>query len=237
MLRFLVICIMALWSGCACETVEGSAVKTSGLYALVEAEATGDGQLTTKMTLTMGPTSLTYISLAADESLVATVGVQTKAMVKRTLFGATWYEAKFSGDSADLPIKVALNRPSDVGAPSSSGTLPGPFAILSPAAGTTFSRAAQGGLNLNWEAPSAGDVVEVTASGSCIDSVSAIRTSPGASDANVPRFTARSGHETETCNVELTVTKLREGTVDPAFGKGGAFHARVIRKLTVASTP
>jgi hypothetical protein len=237
MLRACVLCVMALWSGCACETVEGGVVKTAGLYALLEAEATGDGQLTTRATLKMSPTSLTYVSLAEGDTLVATVGVQSKTMARRTLFGATWYEVTSSGDSAELPVKIALDRPADVSAPSSSVTLPAPFSITAPAAMTAFSRANQGEVNVAWDAPTRGDAVDVEASGSCIETVSAFRTGAGAADANVPRLRARSGSEAATCEVQVTVTKTRDGSVDPAYGKGGVFHARVIRKLTVVSTP
>lgn len=236
MKRLSVLCIMAMWSGCACETVDAGSIKTSGLYAKLEADALGDGSLTVKSTLTMGPGSLTYVQLAEGDTLVAKVGTVAKSMNRRTLLGSTWYEAVFPTDAAESPLSIALTRPADVSAPESTNTLPPRFDLTAPAEGTRFSRAMLNGFNVSWD-PVTADEVRVSARGSCIESVPEQLVTGSSAVAQVPRFVARSGSEPDICDVVVTVTRFRKGRVDPAYGKGGDFEARVTRKLTVSSAP
>jgi hypothetical protein len=50
-------------------------------------------------------------------------------------------------------------------------------------------------------------------------------------------FVGSSGNEGKACPVVITLVRTRSGTVDPAYGKGGAFKATVTRTLTINSTP
>lgn len=236
MKRLSVMCIMAMCSGSACETVAGGSVQTSGLYAKLEAEAVGDGKLVVKATLTMGPSSLTYVSLAPGETLVAKAGAVAKTMNRRTLLGTTWYETEFPSDAAETALSIALNRPDDTSALESTLTLPGPFTIATPAAGTRFSRALPDGFNVTWSPPTS-DELRVSARGSCIETVTDQPVAGSSTVADLPRFVAKSGSETAICDVQVSVVRFRKGRVDPAYGQGGDFEARVTRTLTVSSGP
>lgn len=236
MKRLSVGCLVAMVVGSACETVEAGSLRTSGLHARLEAEALGDGKLTVKATFTLGPGSLTSVQLAEGETLVAKVGVVSKSMNRRTLLGATWYEAEFPSDAAEAAISIALTRPADVSAPESTLTLPGPFTIGTPAAGTRFSRAMPNGFNVSWS-PATADALRLSASGSCIEPVADLPVAGNSTVAEVPRFVAKSGSEAALCDVQVTVVRFRKGRVDPAYGQGGDFEARVTRTLTVSSAP
>lgn len=223
---------VTLW-GCSCETVDSSGVKTSGLYADLEAEATGDGRTRLKASLKLGQGSLTFLELAEGDTLIASSGGTDRTMSRTSLFGATWYQADFSGDAADTAFNIALQRTADTSAPSSTVTLPPPFTVA--AASTEASRSG-GLLRVTWQPTGTGNGPRLSASGSCIESLSEIALDDtGVVD--LPPFRARQDENNTTCPVTITLERRREGSVDPAYGKGGAFVAKVSRKLTVSSTP
>jgi hypothetical protein len=143
--------------------------------------------------------------------------------------------ADFTADAADTAFSIALQRTSDTSAPSSTVTLPAPFSFVAPAASTQVPRSGSG-LRVTWQLASSGDGMRISASGSCIESVSEVTIADsGAHD--FAAFRARQDENNTTCPVTITLERRREGTVDPAYGKGGAFVAKVSRKLTVSSMP
>ncbi len=223
-------------AGCTCETVDSGDIKTSGLYADLEADATGNGRTSLKATLTLGPGSLTYLRLEEGETLVATSGTTSKTMSRTSLFGATWYETEIAADAADTPFTIALTRVSDTSAPASTVTLPAPFTILAPTANQVVSRAG-GPLALTWQAAGSTDELRLGASGPCIESVPEAALTGDSGSHQLAAFQAKENEAATTCNVTLTLRRVRRGTVDPAYGKGGAFTARVMRQVTVSSTP
>lgn len=223
--------------GCTCETVSSADIKTSGLYADLEANADGDGHTTVKATLTLDVGSLTFLELSSGDSLTASSGSETRAMARKRLFGSTWYEADFSGDEANKPFSVNLTRTSDTSAPVSSVTLPAPLTFTAPMASQAFSRAAGARVGVAWTPSGLGDPMTVSASGSCIDSVSALDVTSDNGQYVLPAFTARQGEDSKSCSVVVTLTRRRSGSVDAAYGKGGTFVATVKRTITVTSDP
>ena len=221
-------------AGCTCESVKSNDIKTSGLYALLEASAPGTGRLEVKATLTLGPGSLTYLELASGDELTATVGSTARAMTRTASFGATWYEAAFDGDTAETPVKIELRRISDTSAPESAVTLPAPFALASPGANTVVSRATS--TPISWTGAGQGDPMHLSARGSCITSVDTDLSSDSGNYTLAP-LVAASGAPSDTCDVSIALVRSRLGRVDPAYGKGGAFKATVSRAVIVRSTP
>jgi hypothetical protein len=231
--RAVMISLALSLGGCACETVKSSDIKTSGLYAQLEADAPGDGKVNVKATLTLGAGSLTYLELAETDVLSATVGTTARAMSRQSLFGATWYQASFDGDAADTQLKVLFARHADTSAPDSHVTLPAPFAFTAPAARQAFPRTA--GLTVTWSGSGQADPLRLSARGSCIQSIDTDLNDTGTHP--LVAFQPQSGSETKTCDVSLTLVRTRTGAVDPAYGKGGKFEATVTRSLTISSTP
>ena len=220
--------------GCGCETVKSTDIKTSGLYADLKADAAGGGQVKVKATLTLGSGSLTFLELSPGDTLTATVGLTSRAMSRTSLFGSTWYEANFDGDAANTAVKISLLRASDTGAPESAVTLPMPFAFSQPVTGQASSRSA--GMTVTWTNGNQSDPMRLSASGSCIQPVD-VPTFSDTGTHSLPAFASANGSETKTCDVSLTLVRTRSGSVDAAYGKGGAFEATVTRTLTISSTP
>ena len=222
------------FASCTCESVKSNDIKTSGLYALLEANAPGTGQVDLKATLTLGQGSLTYLELAAGDALTATVGPTTRAMSRKAAFGATWYEAAFDGDAAETSLQIALTRQNDASAPESVVTLPAPFTFTAPMANASFPRS--GAITLTWSGGGQADPMHVSARGACITSVDTDLSADSGTHTLAP-FVAASGTPSDSCDVAIALVRTRLGRVDPAYGKGGVFKATVQRSLTVRSTP
>ena len=217
-----------------CESVKSNDLKTSGLYAELEADAPGGGRLNVKATFTLGPGSLTYLEFTPSDSLTATVGKTTRAMSRKAAFGTTWYEAGFETDAAGAPVRVALAREADTSARESSVTLPASLEFSSPQAEARFPRSA--GVSVTWTGAGEADLLQLTARGSCIQPVELELTEDTGTQTLAP-FVASTSNESNTCSVELTLVRRRLGTVDPAYGKGGVFRATVSRARVISSTP
>lgn len=233
-LRAALLGVLSSVAGCTCESVKSNDLKTSGLYALLEASAPGTGRVEVKATLTLGPGSLTYADLAPGDTLVATLGSAARAMSRTSAFGATFYEAGFDGDAAGTPLKIALTREKDTSAPESMVTLPAPFTLVSPSANTSFSRAT--GLSVSWSGSGEADPMRISARGACITPVDTELTADSGTHTLAP-FVAASGAPSDQCDVSIALVRTRLGVVDPAYGKGGVFRATVSRSVTVRSTP
>lgn len=234
MTRAVLITLALSLSGCSCETVMSKDVRTSGLYANLTADAPGDGQVFVKATLALGAGSLTSLELSEGDALLATVGSTARAMSRRSLFNATWYEASFDGDAAGTLVKVSFSRQIDTSAPESVIHLPTPFTFTAPTAGQSFPRTA--GLTVTWSNSGQGDPLRLRANGTCIQSVDLELTTDPGSQALVA-FQPSSGNEAKSCEVSLKMVRRRTGGVDPAYGKGGTFEATATRTLTITSTP
>lgn len=194
--------------GCTCETVRSTDVKTSGLYADFDLDAPG-------------------------EALSATWGATSRAMQKRSAFGATWYEASFDGDAEDTALTIRFMREAEVSAPESVVTLPPPFELTAPALGQSFPRGAPVTVSYT---RAASDELKVSARGSCIETVERVLTGDTGAY-TLPAFTASRGNESASCDVQVAVVRARKGRVDPAYGLGGDFTATVSRAVTIRSTP
>ena len=231
--RVVLVAVTLSLGGCGCETVKSADIKTSGLYADLKADAAGDGQVKVKATLTLGSGSLTFLELSPGDTFTATVGPTSRALSRQSLLGSTWYEASFDGDAANTAVKIALLRGADTSAPESAVTLPAPFTFTQPVTGQAFSRSA--GVTVNWS--SAGpDLLRLGAKGSCVQSVD-VELPSDTGTHSFPAFVPASGSETKTCDVAITLVRVRTGSVDPAYGKGGAFEATVTRSVTISSKP
>jgi hypothetical protein len=235
--RFLITAAATLSVGaCTCESVSSENVKTSGLLADFEATASGDGKTGVKATLRMSRTSLTFVELSGGDVLTASAGGAPVTMDRRRLLGSTWYEAELPTDIAGTVVRVAFTRAAETSAPESSVSLPASFTLTAPTENQSVSRAA-GPLLVSWQGGGQSDELRLGASGSCIDTLTETVLPTDSGSHQLAAFTARKNQETSSCDVTVTLKRVRRGTVDPAFGLGGDFTASVVRQVRMTSTP
>lgn len=222
----------------ACQTTESDSVLTRGMYAQISATADGSGETTVGATLFLGPPSdLNFIDLEGGDQLIAHHGGQAQTMSEQILLGVVSHTARFAADAADETFEVELRRDVDAGAPSSRVSLPAPFALDGVPA--SVSRGAAFGVSWTGAALAPGDRMQWTAEGTCVELASgAIAGDPGSVTMPAGTFVKRGGQNiADACAVKVTVTRERDGDVDPAYGEGGAALGVQTRSVTFTSTP
>lgn len=237
-----------LLASAACERVESSDVRTSGIYADMTVTARGDGESQVSAALRVGGSlSNTYLELVDGDELMAIQGEDEVRMSKRSIpLGPVSYVASFPVDAENTPFRVSFSRePHDEAekacrggsAPSSFATLPAPFTIDGPDAGRTFSRA-DDDIEVTWSPTGSRDRMSWRVSGSCVENDS------GDIDSDSGRFVVRRGdlrpienRERDDCSLTIEIVRQRAGQIDPAYGEGGRFVARQVRQIRVESVP
>jgi hypothetical protein len=223
----------------ACQTASSSDLKTSGFYAEIGGTADGSGSTLVTETIRLGSLSTTYVVLSAGDTITAKSGSDSPHTLSKSEFlGIVNYVGTLSGDDEGKSFTVALNRGSgDTSAPNSSFTLPAKLELTSPAAGTTFVRG-RDPITVSWDNSGKPDKLSVELTGTCIDSiVKSDVTDNGTLVIGSSEVKASKDNETKTCELTLRVGRLRTGTLDSAYGKGGTSIGQQVRTLTIKSGP
>lgn len=224
---------------CGCQEVGSGAVMTSSMYADLSVLGLNNGMSRVRATLRIGSMqSSTLVELQPGDTLTASSGVLQQKL-ERTVDpeGGFSYTSTFVGDSPGTPFAIAFTRQSDVSAPRSQTMLPPPVARLMPASGTAISRSQS--FTITWEAGTGGstDLIDVSISGPCV--VGLVRLAQpdnGQVVVSSGQLKERPDVPGATCSVQILVSRKRMGTVDPAFGAGGAFYGIQQSMVTISST-
>jgi hypothetical protein len=224
------------WVGLAgCADVSSGDLATSGMWAEIRAEADGSGSsLATAVLKAGGELSNTFVELEGDDELVATLEDDTRDMLQEDLFDAHRYVAQFDSAPVGVPYAVALVRTLDAGAPSTTVELPPAFE-LDPPSTEPWSRLDD--LVLSW-GPASEQDMHVDISGSCIvpyhqqlTGDPATFTLPGGT------LTPLDEDEPTSCDLEIRVSRILPGTLDPSYGEGGRALGVQHRATHVSSQP
>lgn len=223
-----------------CQEVGSGAVMTSSMYADLSVLSVGDGLGRVRATLRIGSMqSATVVELQPGDTLTATSGAKTQKLERATdALGGFYYGGTFTGDSSGTPFAIAFTRQSDVSAPSSQTVLPLPVTHLMPPAGTTVSRSRSFPITWDALAGGAGDLIDISLSGPCIFGLSLLgQPDTGQVLVSSDQIKANPAEPMAICNVQVLVARKRKGTVDPAYGAGGAFYGIQQSMTTVSCSP
>jgi hypothetical protein len=227
----------------ACTDLQSADLKTAGMSAYMTVSADGSGQTQVSAKLNVDSSGTDYVTLSSGDTLVASVAGQSQTMSESNVLGIVSYGASFSGeDGSGAAYTVALRRTGsgDVSAPDSTCSLPVAYTIATPAAGSSFSRA-NDAITVNYGQGSSGDAVNYSLSGSCISEPSNATVSgdPGTFTLARGSILGVQGQPPAqaSCQVTLTITRTRAGTIDPAYGSGGQISCVQTRSVTFTSTP
>ena len=232
----------------ACEHVESSDIRTSGIFADLDVIARGDGESSVSAALRVGGSlSNTYLELIDGDRLIAHQGEDEEEMDEHSFpLGPVTYDASFDVDAENTPFRIEFARePHDEAekecrggsAPNSFATLPAPFTIDGPSGDQTFSRSGDD-IEITWSPNGFRDAMSWRLSGSCVQAESGeISGDPGR--VTIPRGRLRpiANREAETCSISVEIVRARAGAVDPAYGEGGRFNAGQIRTIGLKSAP
>lgn len=233
--------LLALVALTGCEDVASSDVLTSGMWASITVEATGDGSSRAVTILKVGgATSNTYVELMGDDALTATLGEETLDQSKESLGDFHQYVASFSSDAPAVPYTVAFTRTVDTGAPESVVSLPQPLVIDTPMNGEvaleSFSRAAP--ITLAWSNAGTTDAMELWATGDCIEPYHMeISGDPGTLTIEANTLQPLNNDTAASCAVSYTLNRWNNGSLDVGYGEGGLARGLQTRVFELLTTP
>jgi len=223
----------------ACTSVQSADIKTAGISAIMLVSADGTGQTQVTAELHVDSNSTDFVTLSSGDTLMATAGGQSRTMSESNFVGAVSYETTFSGlDANGTAYTIALNRTSDVSAPSSTCALPDPFNITAPTASGTFSRA-NDTITVTYDTAGTMDQMAWSAGGDCVQGEVGGTVSPDSGSFTVAKgsLVPTSPPPSMTCQAHITLTRSRPGQLDSHFGSGGSITAQQVRTVTFNSTP
>ena len=229
---------LVLLNGCS-EDVDSEDIRTSGIYAAMDLEATADNHTGIQVALKVGGSnSNTYLNLTAGDTLTATLNDSEETTLSKVedSSGEINYTGAFSSASAGTEnsiIKIAFNRNSaDTSAPNSLVTLPAAPSGLTTDK-TNFNRGTESVI-LTWDASNTSSNMSLDYEGSCISDGSATVVDNGIYTINAGTIKDSSQ---QSCSVTFTLSRSVSGTLDPAFGEGGYIRAKQSRSISVTSAP
>jgi hypothetical protein len=222
----------------ACEKHDSVDILTSGINAQIVVEAEGDGTTQARASLFLGsPGSLDFIELQGDDRLVAVVDQDAREMTEFDFLNIVSYQATFDTDAPDTLFDVQFIRTIDLGAPSSTCTLPAGFDLTTSAEGLEVSRAAE--IVVDWAPSGELDDMRYEIKGICLqDVVDVIQNDTGGIILVADTLVKAEGDGVEdSCQATFTMWRTRGGDLDPGYGEGGTIECRQVRSFTFTSIP
>jgi hypothetical protein len=232
--RFACLALIGLSAmGCSKETTSSKNIKTGGIAALIDVYADTGSTATVHVELRVGGSSSnTYINLDGKDELTATAGKQTLTLEPRD---TGIFEAIFSGVGEDTEFSVKLDRPDDVTADDSSGTLPAPFDLDDPT--SDLSRETDD-LELTWAPGSDNDRMDLEIDGDCIFDFSKDKIADnGSYTVSAGDLKSTGGSKPEACRLDLTAERTRNGSADSKFDPESYFKLHQRRGARFDSNP
>jgi hypothetical protein len=222
-----------------CTSIQSSNIKTAGMSAsmLVSADGTGAAKVSAQLNVDNNGTD--FVDLSSGDTLVASAAGQMQTMSRVSALGEITYQASFGGaDTAGTQFTIALNRTSDVSAPSSTCAMPSPFNVTTPTSSDVFSRSTSD-IVVQYDHAGTQDSMTWTASGNCLNGQSSGSVSGDAGTFTIARGTlsAAGGQTNATCQVQITLTRARVGQLDSHFAAGGSIRAQQVRSVSFNSAP
>jgi len=231
-------------TGAACFPAESSRLKTSELYADFRAGHRPDG-VGVSAELQVGSGASADVRLSSGDRLVAYAMGQAFPMTEqpcdRCVPGVIPPQgALLPASAATGEIRIALERTQGTSAPQSVTRLPSAHEITFPPAGmftsaSPASRSGLGTITVTWAPTAPEDTVDVNVTG--CDSNIPRRLAAGSGQLSFDLRTLTPAAPSVPCDLYFQVVLSRQGTVDPAFGKGGQFLATRERIAMITTAP
>lgn len=223
---------IVLIASAACADVGSSSVLTSGMSAVIRG-VSEDGASTRVSTVLRagGVTSTTFVRLEADDALTVNVGEETVPLVEASLGPLVSYLATVPAADPDATFTVAFDRTIDDGAPSSTFSLPEPFAITTDPGSIDPTQPVQ----VAWEPSGSTSQVVLEVTGDCVDGgLETLNGDDGVTTIPAGLLEQRGETPGASCEVTATISKIDGGQLDPAFGEGGS--AQGVQQRAIAFT-
>jgi len=223
-------CLVLAVSACSASTSSRN-IRTAGVVVLIDVTSTREGAASVDTEIVIGgASSNTNVILEGGDTLTARANGKQKVM---SVQSSGSYEASFPTSEGEFVVSLA--RDVDEPAPNNRGKLGPAFDI--EVADTKVSRA-KDALKLSWTPIDSDASVEVEVEGKCLirESKSLARDT-GSVTFKKGELRAWKKDKKNACDVEVTVTRTRTGTTDPALDRDSRFRLHQVRKASFTSTP
>ncbi len=232
-MRTLLACFVCV-SAAGCTDLSSADLKTAGMSTTMSVTADGTGRTTATAQFNVDSNGTDFVNLSSGDTAVAQVAGVSQTMSESNALGDISYQTSFTGeDQGGTLYTIALDRSSDVSAPSSTCTLPNGFDVTSPTSSGTFSRSAN--LTVTYDNAGTSDTMTWSLYG-CGAGAGTV-TGDSGSFTIAAGTLSQNGSVQGACQYTLTLTRSRQGEVDPHYGSGGSIVAQQVRTVTFNTTP
>lgn len=228
--------------GCK-ETVSSRNIRTQGIAMLTTVVATSETRVTVQTDLVVGgDESNTYVDLDSGDRIYAEADGDRQEMSSES---TGEYEASFDGDgvgAGGTEYRVLLLRDDDDDAENNSGTLPEPFEITSDFGSTPLSRM-DDDVVITWEPSGETDDMELEVDEADVGCIFVYNKDIGGDPgtytipAGEDGLDSSDSQEPETCDVEATLRRKRDGDTDSVLDPESYFRLRQVRTVGFVSAP
>jgi hypothetical protein len=221
-------------SGCLCHSVSSRDLPTTRLKVRAEVQVGDQGGALLKAWFSDANSANAYVSVDAPDEVLLSAGATPLLVNHFNLAGVSWYEATADSFLSDAVFTWSLSRAGQAGG-TVSLALPPTFEVTSPSQGQHVSRSA-GPVTVKWSPSGTTDEMSVNPSASCLSS-DALLPGPVTGDSGQQTLRTVAGDSTQSCQVDVFLTRTRHGTVGTGFAAGSQVEARQVRELTFTSDP
>ncbi len=207
----------------ACSSIDSENIPTDSMTAHISVQAHENGVTDVRAILRMEDSALTYLDLTGGEYLTASMDGRTTTL--HPSFYA--YHGSLSQARHGSVIRVGLNRNRYRDAQESVAIMPAPFNLRVTAEPNGYDDT----ILLQWNDRTR-ERTRVKADGHCMSDEEWEFSSwndTGELRLSMSQLPIRSYWSGDTCSIELTVQRCRDGVLDPSF-YGGQIEACQVRK-------
>ena len=210
----------------ACTSVKSSSIVTGALTPEFTATSE-DGQINVSAQFRVdGLSSNTFVELAEGDKIKAIYGEQEKVLDESSFGSMYTYQSTFDTTEGSQEVRFVLERADGTLLQENLVPLPELFDLASPSTSTVLSRSDE--LNIQWRSNDSEDPVTIRIEGSCIWShEDVVPISQGAYP--LPVYSLRFHQpmlEGESCDINISLERRVEGTIDPGFEEGRSYGAQ-----------
>lgn len=231
-IRLLASPILAAGVLVACTNIDSDDIDTDAIQPNVNVRSNNgaDGS-SVNVTLHVGDSPTTFVELQGGDELTATGGGATRTLESNELLGVVSYTGDLPTKTPGDVITIAFTRTEEgkASAPDSNVALTEGLTLTAPLGAAVASRAAA--LVVSWDSVASEDQVRVGWSGGCVvDGSRDVTAGQNTLTLEAGTISKREQGENEAdpppdnCDVQLTVSRSRTGTIDAAFGGGSITH-------------
>jgi hypothetical protein len=173
---------------------------------------------------------------ANTSSVTASSDGEETTLFPNPFFGVP-FDGILTGDAPGKEITFSWVGRDGSSAPASVVTLPDAFEIVEPVEGSVFLPTDE--VRLVWDPSPAGEPMQVDQFISCSNgsgSAGPLGDTIDTGEFLVPSSVMQRALESD-CTIELTLTRVRQGTLDPAFGQSESIEGRQSRTASFIVSP